>query len=224
MQIDFLLPFGNLILSLLAMLFSFYSIIYARRHFEATYFPRISLQVLEQGCGKSGLKTCLSFRLRNHSGDRVATDLKLQAALSQPILKWHSWTIQWFQFLRWHLWTIKWFQFFEQEHIDIPPELKKVTQPLSMGPYAEGLENFLVESFPSLVYRENDPNTPEEVAFKKEADFVLRVCMVYEAPILNAPNIQQIYYYRLTPKFHRNGGDQYCLYYWDIKFLKTVLR
>jgi hypothetical protein len=203
------------VISILALLMSFFGMIanifytyITKRGFEAAFFPRLSLQVLESGCGKSGLKTCLSFKLRNHSIDRTVTNLKLQAYLSHP-----TWKLR--------LWSIKWFKFFEQENIEIPPEVKKVTRPLSIGSYAEGLENFLVESFPKFVYRENDPNTPEEVAFYKKVDFLLRVHVTYEAPILNAPDIRKDYYYRLTPEFRRNNGDQYCLYYWDIKFLKA---
>jgi hypothetical protein len=202
-----LLSFSNII-SILALLFSFYSIIYSKRQYEATFFPRISIQVLERSCGKSGLKTCLSFKLRNHSSDRSATDLKLQASLSHPVWQWR-------------LWTIKWFQFFEREHLDVPPNETKEIRPLSQGQNAQELENFLLESFPRIVYPENDPNTPEEVAFRRPISFLLRVRVVYQPPILRANDIKQDFYYKLIPHFRHNNGNLYCLNFWEIKFLKA---
>jgi hypothetical protein len=83
------------------------------------------------------------------------------------------------------------------------------------------LEGFLVKSFPKLVYPETDPNTPEEVAFIKPVSFLLRVRLAYQPPILNARDIKQDFYYRLTPKFRPNNGIKYCLYFWDIREIKV---
>ncbi len=183
------------------------SIALTRKQFEADFHPHFNLHVQEQGCGKSGLKTCLSFKLRNQSPDRTATNVRLEACLSHPI---------W----RWGLWTIRWYPFFEQKIKEIPPDMMKSTGSLSQGHYAEGLENFLLQSFPQFVYPENNPSTPEEVAFKKPVKFLMRVRVRYQAPIMHAANLKQDFFYDLTPQFHRNNGHPYCLNFWETKEIK----
>ena len=201
-----------IIISILGTIVSvFYTnitVVYTKKQFEAGFYPRIVVQVLERSCGGSGLKTCLSIKLRNLSPDRGANNVRIQASLSHPIL-------------HWRLWTIKWYQFFEKGNLNIRPEETKETLPISQGQHSKSLEGFLLKSFPQLVYPEADPNTPEEVAFKKPVAFLLRVRITYQPPIMNAKDIKQDFYYMLTPHFRRNKGHPYCLNFWVIKAIKV---
>ena len=192
--------------TILSIFYTNLSIVYTKRQFEAAFHPRISLQVHERSCG-SGLKTCLAFILKNHSNDRAAINVRLRAALSLPTSRW----------LRW---TAKWHYFMEKDNFEIAPDKMKETQP-SARFQAEGLEGFLLKQFPQLVYPENDPDTPEEVAFKKPVEFLLRVHVTYKPAILKAKDIPLDFYYILIPHFRRNNGDPYCLNYWEIKELKA---
>lgn len=194
--------------TIVSLLYTNQSVRLTRRQFEADFHPHLSLQVLERDWGKSGLKTCLSFKLRNQSSDRTATNVRLQASLSHPTQ-------------HWRLLTTRWYQFFEKGGLEIPPEKEKETLPYTHGQHAEGLENFLLKSFPWLVYPENDPDTPEEVAFKKPVSFLLHVNVTFQPPITRAEHIKQDFYYRLTPKFRKNNSNPYCLNFWEIEFLKA---
>jgi hypothetical protein len=194
--------------TLFSLFYTYQSNSYTKKEFEAAFHPHLFLQVLERSGGKSGLKTCLSFKFTNQSPDRTAANVRLRAFLSHPTG-------------HWRLWSIKWYKFFEKSGFNLAPEEVKETHPASRGYHADDIEQFLLKTFPKVVYPEDNPETPEEVAFTKPVIFLLHVQVTFQAPISGAKELKQNFYYRLIPQFRRNNGNRYCLNFWTLESIKA---